>query len=209
MGKNRRIRHHVNPLQSKLLGVLPTDQPPLFGTISQPIEVELGCAEAVFLFERAAVRPEAFFVGIEIRNDLVRRVNRWAQEKMCPQVYAVFAHLNYDLPALFRPKQIEKAFINFPDPWFKKDQHKRRVVKPELAQELVELLAPSGELFFQSDVFDLALDAMSVFEQTPGLMNVYGEWSFAKTNPYHARSLREIRVEEKGLPIWRILYKVI
>ena len=34
-----------------------------------------------------------------------------------------------------------------------------------------------------------------------------GEWSFLKANPYPAISLREERVTEKNLPIWRILYR--
>lgn len=205
--KRRRVRHHINPLQTGYAGILPTNLPPQFEHIALPLEVEFGCADAQFLFERAKQKPDAFYIGIEIRREMIRRVNKRAKEENINNVQGVFANLNHDLPALFGTEQIQRIFVNFPDPWFKKSQHKRRVVQPEWAMQAVAFLRPGGELFFQSDVFDLALDAMCVLEQTPGLRNVQGEWSFLCANPYQAQSLREVRVLEKGLPVWRILYK--
>lgn len=205
--QRRRVRHHINPLQTSYMGVVPLQGAPLFAGTSRPLEVELGCADAEFLFQRAALFPENQYVGIEIRRELVRRVNaRAAQEGNLP-IQAVFAHLHFDLPALFVRESVARFFINFPDPWFKKDQHKRRLVQPAWVQSLLSFLQPGGDLFFQSDVFDLALDAMAVFEQNTQLDNCVSPWSFFKQNPYGARSLREIRVEEKGLPVWRMRYK--
>ena len=205
--RRRRVRHHVNPLQVGIDRVYPEDQEPLFQHVSGPLEVEFGCADAEFLFQRALVFPHCTYVGIEIRMELVHRVNRRAKKQKTPQVSAVLANLNADLPALFLPLQIDQIFVNFPDPWFKKGQQKRRVVTEDWADRMLSFLKPGGCLFFQSDIFDLALSAMAVFEQTKGLINTKGAWSFTKENPYQAKSLREIRVEEKGLPVWRILYQ--
>lgn len=210
----RRVRHHVNPLKQGFLGVnasLVTLPPP-----PTPVEVELGCADARFLFERAAADPERAYVGVEIRRALVEQVNGQAQSQGLSQLQAIYANINTDLTRLFPEGRLARVFINFPDPWFKRAQHKRRLVTPQLGRELVPLLRPDGELFFQSDVFDLALDAMAVLEETPGLYNVRGEWSFwgpgdkpnlGDGNPYGACSLREVRVRERGLPVWRILYR--
>ena len=58
----------------------------------------------------------------------------------------------------------------------------------------------------QSDVWDIALDAMSTFERDERFANVAGEWTFWRGgNPYGVRSWREQNAEETGLPIWRIL----
>jgi tRNA (guanine-N7-)-methyltransferase len=81
-------------------------------------------------------------------------------------------------------------------------------MNPELVEVLHRKLAAGGELFFQSDVFELALDALAVLEQAPGLFaNVAGAWSFLRESPYPAKSLREVRCEEKGMRIWRLLYR--
>ena len=137
---------------------------------------------------------------------MVERVNRRAQREGRDHVQAVFAHINFDLPVLFEEQSLSRVFINFPDPWFKKAQQKRRLCTRELAECIRALLLPGGEVFFQSDIFDLALDAMAVLEGTAGLKNVAGEWSFLKQNPYGVESLREVRVQDKGLPVWRMLY---
>ena len=67
----------------------------------------------------------------------------------------------------------------------------------ELVEVLHRKLRAGGELFFQSDVFDLALDAMAVLEDASDrFANVGGPWSFARDNQYGAKSLREVRCED-------------
>jgi tRNA (guanine-N7-)-methyltransferase len=201
-----RIRHHVNPLRTKLLHIspgrlaLPAEAPP-------ELEIELGCADALFLFELARRDRATSYIGVELRRELVKDVNLRAAAEGLPHLRAVFAHINIDLPTLLTGHRVRRFFINFPDPWFKRAQKKRRVVTPELGAQLVELLEDGGELFFQSDVWDLALDAMAVLETVPGLYNTAGEWSFLRHSPYPARSLREVRVTERGQPVWRMLYR--
>jgi tRNA (guanine-N7-)-methyltransferase len=203
-----RLRQHVNPLDMKFwvngAGAVRLELPP------EPVEVELelGCAEAQFLFQRARLCPDSFPVGLEIRRELVELVNRRARSEGSP-VRAVFANANLHLPTLFPPGRLARVFVNFPDPWFKRRHHKRRVMDAQVVAALTEALRPGGELFFQSDVFDVALDAMAALETgAPGrLENRAGAWSFWKQgNPYGARSRREEACEAAGKPIWRMVY---
>jgi tRNA (guanine-N7-)-methyltransferase len=198
-----RVRQHVNPqrlafLERKLPAlVLPPG----------PVEVELGCADARFLFERAPHLPETLFIGLEIREPLVGQVNRMAAELGVGNLLAVFAHINVDLDGLFADERLARVFVNFPDPWFKRKHKKRRLVNPELVETLHRKIAPGGELFFQSDVWELALDALAVLEDFPSLFrNLGGPWSFVRDNPFGARSLREVRCEGRQERIWRMHY---
>lgn len=204
-----RIRHHVNPLHAQYLqtGAGPVSLPE-----AGEVEVELGCADALFLFERAAAHRAAgrnvACVGVEIRRDLVEDVNQRAAEAGLEKLSAVFANINVDLDALFPDGRLARVFINFPDPWFKRRHQKRRVMTEEVAATLHRKLAPGGHLFFQSDVFDLALDAMAAIESTDLFTNARGEpWSFLGENPFGAKSLREVRCAERGMAIWRMLYR--
>jgi tRNA (guanine-N7-)-methyltransferase len=201
MGK--RVRHHVNPLRSPFLArrIAPLALPP-----TGDVEIELGCADARFLFERAPSVPSTTLVGLEIREPLVEEVNAKAAALGVPNVRACFAHINVDLDALVSDGRLARAFFNFPDPWFKRRHRKRRLVDAELAATVARKLRPGGELFFQSDVWDLALDAMAVLENEPVLRNVRGPWTFLRENPFGARSLREIRCEDRHMRIWRMLY---
>jgi tRNA (guanine-N7-)-methyltransferase len=104
-----RVRHHVNPLRSPFLR---RRLPPLALPDGTDVEVELGCADARFLFERAPSRPDALLLGLEIREPLVAQVNRDAAALGVPNVRACFAHVNVDLDGLFSDGRLARVFIN-------------------------------------------------------------------------------------------------
>jgi tRNA (guanine-N7-)-methyltransferase len=200
-----RVRHHVNPLHAAFhdRGVQALDLPR-----DRDVDVELGCADARFLFELAPRFPQRLFLGLEIREPLVKQVNDEAHKLGLPNLQARFCHINLDLPSLIPDGSLARVFVNFPDPWFKRRHQKRRLMNDELVEVLHRKLRPDGELFFQSDVYDLALDALAVLEDAPEkFANVHGPWSFVRDNPYGARSLREARCEDRGLRIWRLCYR--
>jgi tRNA (guanine-N7-)-methyltransferase len=195
----RRLRQHVNPLALHHLGAGP-------GLIAVPadrdVEVELGCADGQYLFERAAANPDGYFLGVEIRREWVDHIHAQG----VPNVAGVVANLLTG-GARFASASVTRFVVNFPDPLFKRRQQRRRWLDAEMARDLSDALRPGGEIFFQSDVFDPALDALWVMEATPGLTNVVGEGRFAQRNPFGARSRREAWCEAHGKTIWRLLFR--
>lgn len=204
-----RLRQHVNPLKSDLLEI--AGVPRVAPAPGQTLEVELGAAEAHFLIERATRDPEGLFVGVEIRRELVEATNAERARRGPGNLRLVFANMSVDMPRLFAPGSVQKFFLNFPDPWFKTRQHKRRVVGPGLIREIHRALAEGGQIFVQTDIFAVALDAMAALEDIgPGrLQNARAPWSFVSSNPYGARSRRERQCETEGVRIWRLLYRKI
>lgn len=201
-----RIRQHVNPLDvffETFRGKMPELDP------GRELEVEVGCADAQFLFERAMRDPTRSYVGLEIREDLVTYVQKKARSTGLP-VQAVWCHAQLHTKRIFPEGAASRVYVNFPDPWFKRRHHVRRMVDRVLADQIAYLLRSGGELFVQTDVWDIALDAMTSFDgdREDRFVNQAGEWSFWKDgNPYGVRSWREQNAEETGLPIWRILYR--
>ena len=197
-----RIRQHVNPTQlhfARFRG----ERPPLDHRL---VELEVGCADAQFLFERAAQDPSRLYVGLEIREDLTLLVNKRARQRAAP-VHAVFCQAQLHIKELFAAGSVERVYVNFPDPWFKRAHRDRRMVDEQLAEQLAHALRPGGELFVQTDVWDIAIDAMATFDVDARFANQSGEWTFWKRgNPYGVRSWREQNAEETGLPIWRLMY---
>lgn len=199
-----RIRQHVNPLKSDLLDI--ADVPRVEGGPGRALEVELGAAEAHFLIDRARADATTAFVGIEIRRELVEAVNAACAAAGPANVRSVFANISVDMGRLFADGSVRRFFLNFPDPWFKSRQHKRRVIGPGLMAEIGRALAGGGELFVQTDIFALALDAMAALEADDGFTNVAGAWTFLRENPYDAKSRRERQCEGEGVRVWRLLY---
>ncbi|HVR64560.1 MAG TPA: hypothetical protein VMU50_21815 [Polyangia bacterium] len=201
----RRIRQHVNPLKSDLLEI---DVPRVEAPAGLALEVELGSAEAHFLMDRARADAGVFAVGIEIRREVVARANRACAAAGLGRVRSVFANMSVDMPRLFAPRSVRRFFLNFPDPWWKSRQHKRRVVGPGLCGDMVQALAAGGEIFVQTDIFAIALEALAALEGEPSgrLRNSAGPWSFQRDNPFGACSRRERQCLDEGTAIWRLLF---
>jgi tRNA (guanine-N7-)-methyltransferase len=199
-----RIRQHVNPLRADFLHI---ELEPL-GLPAGPVEVELGSAEGQFLMERAVESPDRSYVGVEIRREMAALANRECARRGLAQVRNVFANISVDLPRLFAPASVSRFFINFPDPWFKHRQRKRRVVGEELVDQLVSLLVPDGEIHVATDIFDIALDAMAVLERDSPrqFRSLHAPWSFLPQSRFVARSRRERHCESEGIRIWRLAY---
>jgi tRNA (guanine-N7-)-methyltransferase len=201
-----RIRQHVNPLKSNFFQI---DVQPVTLPAGVPVEVELGSAEAHFLMTRAKEDAERFYVGVEIRRDLVTEANQICQRKGLSQVRCVFANMSVDLPRIFPAGRVSRFFLNFPDPYFKAKQHKRRVMSPDLVAEMSRLLVEGGEVYVNTDIFELALDAMATLEgdREPVFTNLREPWTFLRDTRFAARSWRERQCEEEGLHIWRLGYR--
>src|SRR5262245_4099451 len=194
-----RIRQHVNPLKSDLLEI--ADVRRVATVPGQALDVELGAAEAHFLIDLARADAASLYVGVEIRRELVTWTNAELARAGLTNVQLVFANMSVDMRRLFAAGSVRRFYLNFPDPWFKTRQHKRRVIGPELMDEIHHALAPDGELFVQTDIFDLALEAMGALESmAPArFVNTHAPWSFLPANPYPAKSRRERQCEGEGV----------
>lgn len=200
-----RARQHVNPDGPywQQLEVAPLEL-----VAGRPVELEIGCADAQFLFERAAAEPDRHYVGLEIREKVVRWVNAKASETGLP-VRAVLCHVGHHLEVLLPPASVDRVYLNFPDPWFKRRYQDRRMIDPALAGAVARVVRPGGDVLIQSDVWPIALDAMAAFDdRADEFTNCAGPWSFWRgANGFGARSWREANCEAEGLEFWRLRYR--
>lgn len=113
-------------------------------------EIEIGPGDGRFLFESARAVPDAAMVGLEIRagwaNDLVEHPKRPAN------ALPYHADGRWLTIHLFETASVDAFHIYFPDPWWKKRHHKRRLVTDEMASALRRCLKPDGSIFVITDV---------------------------------------------------------
>jgi tRNA (guanine-N7-)-methyltransferase len=109
----------------------------------------------------------------------------------------------------FSAGSLARVFIHFPDPWWKKRHAKRRLAQTDVMEHLAGALAPGGELFVQTDVWDTARAYREVVERRPEFEpdgDAPGS-PLLSENPYGARSPRERRVMADGMPVVRLRYR--
>lgn len=178
----------------------------LFGN-EHPLELELGAGRPHFLFERAKAVPEHNIVGIEWKVEWVKQAQKRKEREQVPNVHMVYGNAWQLTPVLFEPESLVNIVLNFPDPWWKKRHHKRRIINEDFAQILAEKLAPGGTFLLQTDVADIFDEYLAVLEANPHFENVAGKGNSYSQNPMNARSHREKKCEEMGIPIYRALLR--
>ncbi|GIW94256.1 MAG: tRNA (guanine-N(7)-)-methyltransferase [Pirellulaceae bacterium] len=135
----------------------------------RPFELEIGSGKGLFLSQAAAATPEHWFLGVEIS---LRYAMYTALRLLKAQVAnARVVHGDAQrLVADYLPDAVVwQLHIYFPDPWWKKRHHKRRLMTPAFAQQLQRVLAPGGELHFWTDVAEYFQAARDMIEQSTRL----------------------------------------
>ena len=203
-----RIRQHVNPLESKFQQPIPIPVwQEVYARCDRPIHLDIGCARGKFLLDMAQQYPETNFLGIEIRKPLVEYANRTKDELGLTNLHYLFGNINSSAKSLLSSlpeDSLETISVQFPDPWFKKKHHKRRVIQPELVTILVDYLTPKGRIFLQSDIEEVAIQMRDRFASDDRLIQQHSTW--LDTNPLALPTERELYVLEQNLPVYRALF---
>jgi tRNA (guanine-N7-)-methyltransferase len=168
-----------------------------------PLELDIGFGRGRSLLERARQAPERRILGVEIKTKWSALVEERRIREGLTNARAVCADVRELLARSGPDGCLARVYVHFPDPWWKKRHRKRRVVGPALLDELARLMAPDGELFVQTDVEDRAADYRAEVEAHPAFALTHP--GFLDSNPYTARSNREVRADEDGLPVYRFV----
>ena len=153
------MRQHVNPLSSNFDKIerIPSLSE-MFGDSKLNLHLDIGCASGEFLFDLALVNTSWNYLGIEIREKLVKTAKLKVTEREIKNLYFVFGNANNilnDIDNKFIIQNLKSISFNFPDPWFKKRHHKRRVIQPEFINNLSNSLQKGALIFVKTDVKDL------------------------------------------------------
>ena len=153
------MRQHVNPLSSNFNQIekIPS-LGEMFGDSTLNLHLDVGCAAGEFLFDLALVNTSWNYLGIEIREKLVKNAKLKLVEREIKNLYFVFGNainiLN-DAQSKLIIKNLKSISFNFPDPWFKKRHYKRRVIQPNFINILSNSMQRGSLIFIKTDVKDL------------------------------------------------------
>ncbi|MEL6341383.1 MAG: tRNA (guanosine(46)-N7)-methyltransferase TrmB [Myxococcota bacterium] len=172
-----------------------------------PIAVDVGFGRGAFLLDLAAQHPEWDVVGIEIRDHLVRAVRDEAQQRGIRNLDALVANANMHFHALFNDKSLAFVSVNFPDPWFKKRHHKRRVVKTEWLDVVARKMCAGARFHAMSDYEPIAQEMLEVLDAHPRFENIQGRGAFAAHSTTGITSEREVSHSGRAQPIYRMHFR--
>ena len=209
------MRQHVNPLSKNFFEIDPI--PPLnqvFENPKLPLHLDIGCASGDFLFELSLKNKNWNYIGIEIREKLVLNANLKMKSRENKNLYFSFGNANN----IFNQSNnksiinfITSISFNFPDPWFKKKHHKRRVIQPKLINLLSNSMKKGSLIFIKTDVrelFDHMELTISESIKFKKLANQDVQF-YESFNPNRIQTNREKYVILNQLKIYESIYKKI
>jgi tRNA (guanine-N7-)-methyltransferase len=174
-----------------------------FGPAAERLELEIGPGHGGFALAFARAHPDRALVAIEQRKKFAADI----EAKAAARGYAHLLVINGDGrllgPRLFRGGSLAAIHVHFPDPWWKRRHHGRRLVDDRMSVLLRGLLRPGGLLDFRTDVEAYALGAVERLEAA-GFRNEAGPGRFADPAPGEIPSTREKRYLETGQRVWRL-----
>jgi tRNA (guanine-N7-)-methyltransferase len=150
----------INPRER---GFARLDLHEVFGN-DHPAVLEIGCGKGRFLIGSAMERPEANFIGIEMslhyHRVIAARVTKRALTNLRLINYDAFAVLQKMMPDAC----ISELHVYFPDPWPRRREQKRRIMRPEALAEMRRILVEGGWGIYVTDHRDYYESAAPLIE---------------------------------------------
>ena len=122
--------------------------------------VEVGCGKGKFTAETAAANPDVLLIAVE----RCREAMVVAMEKARTMGLTNVFYIDMDvakIEEIFAPGEIDRLFINFPDPWPRKKNAKRRLTHRTFLDKYCRVVRESGEIHYKTDnapLFEYSLE---------------------------------------------------
>ena len=165
--------------------------------------LELGCGKGRFTVGTAKAEEKTLLIAVERVPDAMVVAMERAKAENIKNVRFIDVDAA-KLCDLFAPGEADGIYINFPDPWKKSRQAKRRLTAPAFLSLYETVLAPGGEIRFKTDNRPLFLWSIQSFSQN--------SWGLYEVScDLHAEGISGVMTdyEEKfyneGVPINRLV----
>jgi tRNA (guanine-N7-)-methyltransferase len=150
----------------------------------RPVEIEVGFGKGLFLVSAGQARRDINFFGIEIeRKYQLFTANRVAKRAL-HNVRLTCADARGFLRDAVPACSVQAVHVYFPDPWWKKRHHKRRLFTEDFAAQCARVLQEGGRVEVLSDVAEYFATITELLAKQPRLVcqpNVEGAGDY-RTN---------------------------
>ncbi|HOQ39829.1 MAG TPA: tRNA (guanosine(46)-N7)-methyltransferase TrmB [Fervidobacterium sp.] len=179
-------------------GYLPINWSEVFGN-ANPIIVEIGFGNGEYLGNNARSHPEKNFVGFEVSITSMKKAHDKIKDLENVRLTTVDAR--FGMREFFGPRSVEKVIMNFPIPWDKHSQERRRVILPDFFDTLANVLSDNG-------TFELVTDVEWYTKQTIEMATSNGLFEVLEYIENPDRGIKT-RYEQKWMKYGRNIYAVV
>jgi tRNA (guanine-N7-)-methyltransferase len=195
----------------------------VFGN-NNAVSIEVGPGRGEFLLKAARANPDRNFYGIERSRRRAAGIQDALDVLRLPNARVLWADATCVI-GLLPDACVESYIVLFPDPWWKRRHHRRRLFTEALVDSLVRTLIPGGTIHLVTDVadyFDMVqglldshadLNPLPLDRSWPGELTSFARKARARNTPIfasthqrrsegqHQRSAADIVIPDAALPM--------
>ncbi len=127
---------------------------------AQALWVEVGCGKGKFTAETAQANPDVLLIAVERCREAMVVAMEKAQSMGLTNVFYIDMDVA-NIKEIFAAGEIDRLFINFPDPWPRKKNAKRRLTHRGFLDRYCRVVKENGEFHFKTDnapLFEYSLE---------------------------------------------------
>ena len=180
--------------------------PTIFARSAETV-LEIGFGNGSSLFTMAKQQSELNFIGVEvhrpgvgallmgIKADKVANIRIYQEDALEVLKYCIPNH------------SLMRVQLYFPDPWYKKKHHKRRILQPDFIALIHKKLKPGGIFHLATDWQDYADYMLQTMDDIPGFTNLAGVGNVSPKPAYRPTTKFEQRGQKLGYQVSDLLYQ--
>lgn len=180
-------------------GFVRLDFADLFGN-DHRVVMEIGSGKGRFLISSATEQPDVNFVGIEKSLHYHRLIRDRIMKRRLENVRLINHDAFLVLQKMVADEALSEIHIYFPDPWPRKREMKRRIIRPEALAEMRRTLVPGGAGIFVTDHRDYYEAA------APLIAEVFDSEARVPQPEDAPRTNYEAKYRAEGRPIYEVRF---
>lgn len=178
--------------------------PATFFATPKPLVVEIGFGMGQATWQIAAERPRYNYLGIEVHSPGVGRLIMEIRDKGLENL-KIIQHDAVEVLADMMPENsLAGLHVFYPDPWPKKRQQKRRIMRQSIVDLMISRLAPGGYLYFVTDIEDYARATLELLSASDGISNAHE--GFAPRQEWRPETKFEAKAKKASRSTWELYF---
>jgi tRNA (guanine-N7-)-methyltransferase len=172
----------------------------MFGN-ANPVVLEIGSGKGRFLIASAIERPDRNYIGIEKSLHYSRVIASRVAKRGLANVRLINHDAALVLERMIPDAAVAEVHIYFPDPWPRKREQKRRIIRPDVLRELQRVLAAGGTGIYVTDhreYFEAAAPRIAEFFRSDTRAPQTGD---------PLRTNYEAKYRAEGRPIYEVRFR--
>jgi len=168
-----------------------------------PLFLELGCGKGKFCTQTATDNPDALYVAVERDKSVILAAIEKAHNAELPNLFFINCDVN-NIEDMFAEDEVDRIYINFCDPWNRRNKPKRRLTYRDFLSKYKILLKNGGQIRFKTDnddLYDFSLEEFKVSGFT--LSELTRDLHNSEYDKDNVRTEFEQKFADEGIPIKR------